>query len=497
MINLKKNAFTLIEVIAVIAIMGILITLVIPSIFKYVDSLKTDSRDNLIDVIKNNSEIFATRHKDEIEDVIETSETHVYEITIASLIEDDLMESPVIDPVTNEALVLDKKIYVVKIDDENLKVCYGNSECGLEDTIVPVITLLGTNNITIDINGSYIDAGATALDNLEGNITSRITATGTVNPTIAGTYTITYTVSDLAGNEATPVIRTINVFEYNYAYSYVASAQTFTVPYTGSYTVELWGAQGGDAYGSKGAYTKGTIVLTKNQALYIYIGQQGTYLNGGWNGGGNVLPTGVTYSGTRYGSGGGGATDIRTTSGVWNDTTSLRSRIMIAAGGGGAGNGDLSGTGVGGALTGGSSPSTASVYGSSGGSQTAGGSYYTPDSQNLGVFGKGGTTSATSVILSFGGGGGGGYYGGGGNVSATNDYQAMSGGGGGSSFMSGYTGCNAINSSGVHTGQPNHFSGLVFTNGLMSPGNHTVPKTTSGTETGHPGNGYAKINFIP
>ncbi|MDD3048646.1 MAG: glycine-rich protein [Bacilli bacterium] len=486
---MKKNAFTLIEVIAVIAIMGILITLVIPSIFKYVDSLKTDSRDNLIDVIKNNSEIFATRHKDEIEDVIETSETHVYEITIASLIEDDLMESPVIDPVTNEALVLDKKIYVVKIDDENLKVCYGNSECGLEDTIVPVITLLGTNNITIDINGSYIDAGATALDNLEGNITSRITATGTVNPTIAGTYTITYTVSDLVGNEATPVIRTINVFEYNYAYSYVASAQTFTVPYTGSYTVELWGAQGGllnTFIGGKGGYTKGTINLTKNQVLYIYTG--GAYTSA-YNGGG--------VGGNSYGAAGGGATDIRTVGGVWNDTTGLRSRIMVAAGGGGAGNrgdgyGDGDG-GIGGGLTGGRGlyVNVTVSYGAfpgNGGTQTAGGNIFeynntagiVPAAANSGTFGIGGGTGTV--------GGGGGYYGGGG--------FAHGGGGGGSSFISGYTGCNAINSSGVHTGQPNHYSGLVFTNGVMLNGGNTMPKPNEGTETGHSGHGFAKINYI-
>jgi hypothetical protein len=66
-------------------------------------------------------------------------------------------------------------------------------------------------------------------------------------------------------------------------------------------------------------------------------------------------------------------------------------------------------------------------------------------------------------------GGGGGYYGGGGGV--TSAYcVGGSAGGGGSSFISGYTGCNAINSSGTVTGQPNHYSGYVFSNGYMEAG---------------------------
>ena len=35
--------------------------------------------------------------------------------------------------------------------------------------------------------------------------------TNTVNTTLLGTYTITYNVSDLSGNAATPVTRTVNV----------------------------------------------------------------------------------------------------------------------------------------------------------------------------------------------------------------------------------------------------------------------------------------------
>ena len=63
-------------------------------------------------------------------------------------------------------------------------------------------------------------------------------------------------------------------------------------------------------------------------------------------------------------------------------------------------------------------------------------------------------------------GGGGGYYGG--RTGGANNH--VSGGSGGSSFISGHTGCNAINTSGAHTGQPNHYSGLRFTGTVMIDG---------------------------
>ncbi|WP_053002612.1 immunoglobulin-like domain-containing protein [Kordia jejudonensis] len=79
------------------------------------------------------------------------------------------------------------------------------------DTIAPVITLNGDNPITILEGDSYVDAGATALDNIDGDITNIIEVTGSVNTAVAGTYTIRYNVRDVAGNEATEVTRTVNV----------------------------------------------------------------------------------------------------------------------------------------------------------------------------------------------------------------------------------------------------------------------------------------------
>ncbi len=81
----------------------------------------------------------------------------------------------------------------------------------ISDTAAPVITLNGENPVTVEAGVSYIDAGATAKDNLDGDITAKIVVVNPVNTNAAGVYTITYNVADTAGNHATEVTRTINV----------------------------------------------------------------------------------------------------------------------------------------------------------------------------------------------------------------------------------------------------------------------------------------------
>ena len=59
----------------------------------------------------------------------------------------------------------------------------------------------------------YNDAGATALDDQDGNLTASITSTGSVNTSATGSYIITYNVTDLGGMSATPVMRTVSVVD--------------------------------------------------------------------------------------------------------------------------------------------------------------------------------------------------------------------------------------------------------------------------------------------
>lgn len=83
-------------------------------------------------------------------------------------------------------------------------------EISLDET-PPLITLIGSNPDTTEIGYPYIDPGATATDDLDGNITSRIVSVSNVDTGAVGTYTITYNVTDSAGNPAAEVVRTVIV----------------------------------------------------------------------------------------------------------------------------------------------------------------------------------------------------------------------------------------------------------------------------------------------
>ena len=65
--------------------------------------------------------------------------------------------------------------------------------------------------MNISLGGSYVEPGAIALDDEDGNISTRITISGTVNTSQKGTYYKYYDVSDNVGNKAITITRTINV----------------------------------------------------------------------------------------------------------------------------------------------------------------------------------------------------------------------------------------------------------------------------------------------
>jgi CSLREA domain-containing protein len=83
----------------------------------------------------------------------------------------------------------------------------------VNDAEKPVITRLGAATIELCKNDSYTDAGATAIDNCDGNLTSSISTVNPVNTANPATYTVTYNVADLAGNAAIQITRTVIVHD--------------------------------------------------------------------------------------------------------------------------------------------------------------------------------------------------------------------------------------------------------------------------------------------
>jgi hypothetical protein len=84
------------------------------------------------------------------------------------------------------------------------------TSCTKDDITAPVITLVGDASVDVVLNGTYVDEGATANDDKDGNLTTSIVVDNPVNVNLKGVYTVTYTVSDAAGNTGTKT-RTVNV----------------------------------------------------------------------------------------------------------------------------------------------------------------------------------------------------------------------------------------------------------------------------------------------
>ena len=86
----------------------------------------------------------------------------------------------------------------------------GIGRLGLGDRLAPTLELVGGATIDIPAGQEYLDPGATAIDDIDGDISEKIEVSGIINPSAVGTQTIAYTVADRAGN-TTRKLRTVNV----------------------------------------------------------------------------------------------------------------------------------------------------------------------------------------------------------------------------------------------------------------------------------------------
>ena len=382
------------------------------------------------------------------------------------------------------------------------------------------ITVYNNTDMDYTFDGVEFSIGQTTYDN-ENIVFDELDGLA-IGDTLLSKDSITFTITFHYKDYTIPDDNDLNsLLNFNFiiepivvaTFEYSGEYETFVAPQSGMYQIELWGAQGGPSSsnsinpGGLGGYTSGEIYLSKDSNLYVYIGDYGykpDNLTKPFNGGGAPDITGkASYSHSGSYSGG-GATDVRLVAGEWDSFDSLKSRIMVAAGGAGGNNGDGISGGPGGGLEGlcYSDLTLVSIP-----TQNQGFSF--GSGQESGVYpntyvGSNGTIYAVGADT---GAGGGGYYGG------YRGYNHDSGGSGGSSYISGHDGCDAISETStedniIHTSQSIHYSGYKFENTLMIDGDGYKWTTEQGSYTGMPshdgtstivgnsGDGYAKISFI-
>ena len=121
------------------------------------------------------------------------------------------------------------------------------------DDVAPIITLEGEASIELGQGRDYIERGATAEDNVDGELTVTNIIGGDFDTTVLGTYQVTYQISDGAGNESETVTRSIEVVEprpFIFTYQTTEDNEDFTpklahafitpADYTYDYSID-WG----------------------------------------------------------------------------------------------------------------------------------------------------------------------------------------------------------------------------------------------------------------
>ena len=75
-----------------------------------------------------------------------------------------------------------------------------------------MLVLLGEAEVSVSVGQIYSDAGVTASDTLDGDLTSEIIIGGdTLDTANAGIYVLTFDVTDEAGNKASQLTRKVTV----------------------------------------------------------------------------------------------------------------------------------------------------------------------------------------------------------------------------------------------------------------------------------------------
>ena len=274
-----------------------------------------------------------------------------------------------------------------------------------------------------------------------------------------------------------------------YAYDYTGGEQTFTAPCNGYYKLEVWGASGGDAgseRGGYGAYSTGITNLSKNNLVYINVGEGGesnlevTRGRTSYNGGGDIT---WTRAESAYLGAGGGTTHIATVSGSLNslsgykDTggTNISKEILIVSGGGGGASSSRAGYFC-------RATSNYEYYGGDGGGMESKIGEYEGLNGNISYNANQSTGYAFGLGYERGGGGWYGGYAGG---------QCAGGGGG-----SGYIASSNLISTSTITKHMTCYSCTTSSVAATRTNSNTNVSATATADYSKTGNGYAKITYI-
>lgn len=96
---MKNKGFTLVEIMAVLVIMGILLLVTVPSIFNSIDKKKKREHEKIINEIKNAAELYVTQNEDVMNFLNSTGNIG---ISYSTLVTESLIDGNQLDPLTSK-----------------------------------------------------------------------------------------------------------------------------------------------------------------------------------------------------------------------------------------------------------------------------------------------------------------------------------------------------------------------------------------------------------
>lgn len=117
---MNKKAFTLIELLATIIILGIILSIVAINVSDYINDAKEKSYNTLIKSIETSTELYVADHSGEFPELEVPGST--FDIQISDLVDNEYLTADLIDERTGTQIPLTTLIHITVINEAKIEI---------------------------------------------------------------------------------------------------------------------------------------------------------------------------------------------------------------------------------------------------------------------------------------------------------------------------------------------------------------------------------------